>query len=55
MKPHLLSLQSHFTMYDPKYILGLSSTYSIRIYELLKQYEKIRKRVFDLQDFKKKI
>lgn len=55
MKPHLISLQSHFTMYDSKYILKLSSGYSIRIYELLKQYEKIRKRVFDLEDFKKKI
>jgi plasmid replication initiation protein len=32
--------------------LKLPSTYSIRIYELLKQYEKIGKRKFDLQELK---
>ena len=52
MKPFLLSLKSHFTTYDVRNILKLPSTYSVRIYELLKQYEKIGKRRFDLQELK---
>ena len=41
MKPYLLELKSRFLVYDVKNILKLPSTYSIRIYELLKQYERI--------------
>ncbi len=52
MKPFLLSLKSHFTAYDARNILKLPSTYSIRIYELLKQYERIGQRRFDLQELK---
>ena len=52
MKPFLLSLKSHFTTYDARNILKLPSTYSIRIYELLKQYERIGKRRFDLRELK---
>ena len=52
MKPYLLALKSRFTVYDARNILKLPSTYSIRIYELLKQYEKIGKRKFDLQELK---
>ena len=55
MKPFLLALQSKFTMYDVRNILKLPSSYSIRIYELLKQYEKIGKRTFDLQELKRMI
>lgn len=53
MKPFLLALQSKFTMYDVRNILKLPSTYSIRIYELLKQYEKIGKRRFELEELKR--
>ncbi len=52
MKPMLLSLKSQFTTYDARNILKLPSTYSIRIYELLKQYEKIGTRKFDLEELK---
>lgn len=52
MKPFLLSLKSQFTTYDVKNILKLPSAYSIRLYELLKQYEKIGKREFDLMELK---
>lgn len=55
MKPFLLSLQSHFTTYDVSNILKLPSSYSIRIYELLKQYQKIGKRKFLLQELKELI
>ncbi len=52
MKPYLLQLKSKFTMYDVRNILKLPSVYSIRIYELLKQYEKIGKRKFKVDELK---
>lgn len=52
MRPYLLSLKSQFTIYDVKNILKLPSAYSIRLYELLKQYEKIGKRRFELMELK---
>ncbi len=52
MKPYLLSLKSQFTTYDVRNILKLPSSYSIRIYELLKQYQKIGKRKFQLKELK---
>ena len=52
MKPFLLQLKSQFTMYDVRNILQLPSTYSIRIYELLKQYEKIGWRLFTILELK---
>ncbi len=52
MKPFLLQLKSQFTMYDVRNILQLPSTYSIRIYELLKQYEKIGWRLFTIVELK---
>ncbi len=52
MKPFLLQLQSQFLMYDVRNVLQLQSSYSVRIYELLKQYEKIGKRTFSVDDLK---
>jgi plasmid replication initiation protein len=52
MKPFLLQLQSQFLMYDIRNILSIQSSFSIRIYELLKQYEKIGKRRFSVQELK---
>lgn len=52
MKPFLLQLQTQFLMYDVRNILQLQSSYSVRIYELLKQYEKIGKRTFTIEDLK---
>ncbi len=52
MKPYLLSLKSQFTTYDVRNILQLPSSYSIRIYELLKQYQKIGRRRIALQELK---
>lgn len=44
LKPYLLQLKKEFTTYKLKNIIQLRSSYSIRMYELLKQYEKIGKR-----------
>ncbi len=52
MKPYLLQLQSQFLMYDVRNILKLQSSFSIRIYELLKQYETIGKRTLKVQELK---
>ncbi|MEO1448980.1 MAG: replication initiation protein [Bacteroidota bacterium] len=52
LKPYLLELKSRFTAYDIRNVLALQSSYSIRIYELLKQFEKIGERTFRLDDLK---
>lgn len=55
MKPLLLKLAGRFTTYDVRNILRLPSTYSIRMYELLKQYEKIKRRKIDLNELKEMV
>lgn len=52
LKPYLLELQQTFLSYDIRNVLKISSVYSIRIYELLKQYEAIGIREFDLVELK---
>jgi plasmid replication initiation protein len=52
MKPYLLQLQNKFLMYDARNVLKLPSSFSIRIYELLKQYEPIGKRKISIDDLK---
>jgi plasmid replication initiation protein len=49
MKPYLLQLKERFTTYRLKEVIQLKSSFSIRIYELLKQYEKIGERIFLLE------
>jgi len=51
--PYLLQLKSRFTRYQIKNILFLNNKHSIRIYELLKQYETIGRRSFRVDEFKK--
>lgn len=52
--PYLLQLKERFTRYQLKNILYLKNKYSIRIYELLKQYENMATdyREFDLDKLK---
>ncbi|MEL7530507.1 MAG: replication initiation protein [Bacteroidota bacterium] len=52
LKPYLLQLKEKFTSYDISNVLQLQSAYSIRIYELLKQYESIGERTFNLIELK---
>ena len=52
MKPYLLQLKSNFTAYNLQSVLPMRSSYSIRLYELLKQYEKIGHRTFNLDDLR---
>lgn len=52
LKPYLLQLKERFTKYHLNYIIRLKHSYSIRFYELLKQYEPIGWRLFCLDDLK---
>ncbi|CAN2044895.1 putative Initiator Rep protein WH1 domain-containing protein [Candidatus Magnetomoraceae bacterium gMMP-1] len=52
LKPYLLQLKKRFTQYQLKNVIKMKSAYSIRMYELLKQYEKIAERVFSLENLK---
>lgn len=53
MEEYLLELKDKFTVYNIDNIIDLKSTYSIRIYEILKSYEWLNEVVFDLDELKK--
>ena len=53
LRPYLLELKREFTSYKLENIVKLNSSYAIRIYELLKQYEKLHERTFLLADLRK--
>jgi hypothetical protein len=53
LKPYLIKLKERFTSYDLRNVLSLRSNYSIRLYELLKQYEKIGQRQFEVDELRK--
>ena len=50
LKVYLLDFKKRFVKYNLKYILALTSNYSIRIYQLLKEYEKLTKRTFTVEE-----
>jgi hypothetical protein len=52
LKPFLLQLKKNFTKFQLKYAIQLKSKFSIRIYELLKQYEGIGSRLLSLEDLR---
>lgn len=52
VQPFLVDLKERFTKYYFENIQRLSSTYAIRLYELLKQYQKIGKRDLTLDDLR---
>lgn len=51
--PYLLQLKNRFTKYYLKNIIHLKNKYSIRVYELLKEFQGLEKRNFDLEEFKR--
>jgi hypothetical protein len=55
MREFLLQLKENFTYYRLHHILLLKSSYSIRIYELLKQYQSIGRREIGLDDLRRKL
>ena len=52
LKPYLLQLKEQFTQFNLFTVASFRSAYTIRIYMLLKQYEKIGHREFELSEFR---
>lgn len=50
--PYILDLKREFTRYQIENILRLKSCYSVRVYELLKQYESIGKRTISILELR---
>ncbi|UZR98185.1 replication initiation protein [Chondrinema litorale] len=50
--PFIFEIKKNFTKYPLRHVIKLRSTYSIRIYELLKQYARIGERKFDLMELR---
>ncbi|MCM3597915.1 RepB family plasmid replication initiator protein [Metabacillus idriensis] len=53
LKYLFLELKEKFTTYQLENVVRLNSVYSIRIYELLKQYERLKKRQFTIEEIRK--
>lgn len=52
LKPYLIKLKEQFTQYRLRVATRFKSVYSVRMYGLLKQYEGIGKREFELEKLK---
>lgn len=52
MKPFLLELRERYLQYDFSNVANLRSAYYVRIYELLKQYERIGQRRIELSELR---
>jgi len=52
LKPYLLELKKKFIKYDIKNVLRISSPHSVRVYELLKQFESTGWRQIGIKEFK---
>lgn len=55
LKQFLLQLKERYTSYKLKNIIQLKSSFSIRIYELLKQYEKVGERTFHIDKLREQL
>ena len=53
LKPYLLQLKKCFTRYQIKYVSGFTCKHSFRVYEIVKQYESLKKRKMTLLEFKR--
>jgi plasmid replication initiation protein len=52
LKPYILDIKQRYTKYFFKSITGLNSMYSMRLYELLKQYEFRKSRTFTMDELR---
>lgn len=52
LKPFLLKLKEQFTMFNINNVIRMKSSYSMRLYELLKQYEQFTTRAISLDELK---
>ena len=50
--PYLFDVRKYFTQYELGNVLQMKSVYGIRLYELVKSYENIREKSFDLRELR---
>lgn len=55
LMPLLFDLKKKFTKYYIANVMSLNSSYSIRMFEILKQYEAVGKRIIDLEDLRRMV
>lgn len=55
LKPFLLKLKKEFTSYKLKNVMELNSIYSIRLYEILKKWQSLKKIEIPLTDLRKMV
>jgi plasmid replication initiation protein len=55
LKPHLIKLTGRRILSDFRHLLPMKSTYSKRMYLLLKEYAKIGKRTFNIEELQTKV
>lgn len=53
LRPYLLLLTEHYTLFEMRYTLAMKSRYSIRLYELLKSYAHKENVVFEMDELKR--
>lgn len=53
LKPYLLMLKERFTKLSLEQMVSFNSQYSARIYEILKQYERIGERTFTIEELRR--
>ena len=53
LKPYLLHLKDQFTSIALQYAIQLHSVYAIRIYELLKQYQRLKQRTLAVAELRR--
>ena len=52
LEPYLLNLKETYTKYRLGYVINFKSEYSFRLYEIMKQYEKIGERTVLIEELK---
>jgi hypothetical protein len=52
LKPYLLQLKGNFTSCKLEMMLGFKSQYTVRMYSLLKQYERLKKREMEMSELR---
>jgi len=55
LQPFLLQVQNRYTLYDPIILKNIDSSYTVRIYELLKEYEFRGEAKIELEEFREMI
>ena len=53
LQPYLQKLKAKYTLLSLEYISKMGSSHAIKIYQLLAQYQKIKKRTFSVSELKK--